>query len=180
MKKLVTIYAKTMTNFERSTRYILSDDEYSDHCSSYSYDEEEDEEEFVLEGVYHDCFPNQWRETHLPGTGPEECTNCAYYGCINSVFIGYCANCAINVYNGTRGRGFIDIGVEYITEETLGFQSVFDTYLFEVELYPPALPFNEEGEENENLTDEDIYGPETGLHDPMWDMPHYENGYNDY
>lgn len=177
-----------MTNFEDSIWALLSDDEGDYDYPTYSYDNEESVwEESGWEGMYHNNFPNQWRETRLPGTGPEECSNCAHFGCINGLFIGYCANCAIHEYNGTRGRGFIEQGVEYITEETLGYQSVFDTYLFEVDLDLPVLPFNEEvnedeyaAEEIENLTDEDIYGPETGSDDPMWAMPHYENGYNDY
>jgi hypothetical protein len=175
-----------MTCFDDSIWSLLSEDEGDEHYSLYEYDEDEGEEEEPRweesrwEGLYHNNFPNQWRETHLPGTGPEECSNCAHFGSVNGLFIGYCANCADYEYNGTRGRGFIDIGVEHITEETLGFQSVFDTYLFEVELDLPVLPFNEEGEENENLTDEDIYGPNTGSDDSMWAMPHYENGYNDY
>lgn len=180
-----------MTCFDDSIWSLLSEDEGDDHYSLYEYDEGEEESRW--EGMYHNNFPNQWRETHLPGTGPEDCSNCAYFGSVNGLFIGYCANCAVYKYNGTRGRGFIDIGVEHITEETLGFQSVFDTYLFEVELDLPVLPFNEDveendsdnaAEENENLepelTNEDIYGPDTGSDDSLWAMPHYENGYNDY
>jgi len=181
-----------MTCFDDSIWSLLSEDEGDEYYSSYEYDDGEEEEEpqweeSRWEGMYHNNFPNQWRDTHLPGTGPEECPNCAYYGSVNGLFVGYCANCAIHEYNGSRGRGFIDIGVEKITEETLGFQSVFDTYLFEVELELPVLTFNEEvsgdedaAEEIENLTDEDIYGPDTGSDDPTWAMPHYENGYNDY
>jgi hypothetical protein len=95
----------------------------------YSYDEE----------LYCGTFPEEWVLDHLPGTGPKECGNCADYGSWNGVFLGYCANCAQYVYNGVRGRGFIDIGKEFPSEEliidadfVLDGPSVFDTYLKDV------------------------------------------------
>uniref|UniRef100_A0A6C0K4B1 Uncharacterized protein n=1 Tax=viral metagenome TaxID=1070528 RepID=A0A6C0K4B1_9ZZZZ len=85
----------------------------------YSYDEE----------LYCGTFPEEWVLDHFPDTGPRECENCAYYGSWNGVFLGYCANCAINAYNGERGHGFIDIGREYDTSCDMDAISVFDTYL---------------------------------------------------
>ena len=66
-------------------------------------------------GIYYH-FPEEWAENHFPGTGPESCHNCAYFGCINKIvllsgeyvenaFVGYCANCAIFSYHGMRGQG---------------------------------------------------------------------------
>jgi hypothetical protein len=98
----------------------------------YSYDEE----------LYCGTFPEEWVLDHSPGTGPKDCGNCSYYGSWNGVFLGYCANCAQYVYNGVRGRGFIDIGKEFPSEEqiladsvtdfVLDGPSVFDTYLKDV------------------------------------------------
>jgi len=85
----------------------------------YSYDEE----------LYCGTFPEEWVLDHLPDTGPKECKNCACYGSWNGVFLGYCINCARYVYNGERGRGFIDIGRE---NADYNGSSVFDTYLKDV------------------------------------------------
>jgi hypothetical protein len=90
----------------------------------YSYNEE----------LYTWSFPKEWAQTHLYGTGPNECANCANFGCWNGVFVGYCANCAIYVYEGRRGRGFIDIGKEYLGDDALEYPSAFDTYLVDVDL----------------------------------------------
>lgn len=88
----------------------------------YSYDGE----------LYCGTFPEEWVENCLEGTGPKECKNCAHYGSWNGVFLGYCANCARNVYNGERGRGFIDIGRENGDNDISDVPSVFDTYLKDI------------------------------------------------
>jgi hypothetical protein len=93
----------------------------------YSYDEE----------LYCGTFPENWVEDCLEGTGPKECGNCAYYGSWNGVFLGYCANCAQFMYNGERGRGFIDIGKECDYNPEVCGPSVFDTYL--KGLYPDEV-----------------------------------------
>ena len=101
---------------------------------------------------------------HEPGTGPEECLNCAYFGCIDDVFIGYCANCAINIYEGSRGRGFIEVGIEYHGDNAMQFPSVFDTYLKDVMLYRV-----------ENEIPEPYDNTDTSAMDC-----HFEGGYNDF
>jgi hypothetical protein len=88
----------------------------------YSYDEE----------LYCGTFPEEWAENHLPGTGPKDCNNCAYFGSWNGVFLGYCANCADYEYNGECGRGFVDCGKENDAEEVQDYSSAFDTYLKDV------------------------------------------------
>jgi hypothetical protein len=88
----------------------------------YTYDEE----------LYTVTFPEDWARSHLPKTGPKNCRNCAFYGSWNGVFIGYCLNCAINKYNGYRGRGFVDLGLE--TCDNVNVKGAFDTYLQGVEL----------------------------------------------
>jgi len=84
---------------------------------------------------YHIQFPEDWALGHLEGTGPGQCENCADYGCVNGVFIGYCANCALFVYNGSRGRGFMGNGVESNDDIALMYASAFDTYLAGVDVY---------------------------------------------
>ena len=85
----------------------------------YSYDDE----------LYAATFPEEWVENHLDGTGPKDCGNCAFYGSWNGVFIGYCCNCAIHDYYGTRGRGFIHQGHELMDDSNQEIPSAFDTYL---------------------------------------------------
>ena len=50
-------------------------------------------------------FPKEWAQNHMEGTGPEQCKNCYWYGSIDGVFMGYCLNCAEDIYNGERGPG---------------------------------------------------------------------------
>lgn len=105
------------------------------------------------EGIYHENFPQEWAVNHEPGTGPEECKNCAYFGCIEDVFIGYCANCAIYVYEGSRGPGFIDVGVEFKDD-------------------------NESIDHNE-INDNDSIEPYDNTETSVFDC-HFEGGYNDF
>ena len=77
-------------------------------------------------------FPREWAENHEPETGPKECENCEYFGKWNGVFIGYCANCAQNIYKGKRGKGFISIGEELNEFDTKGV-SAWQTYLKNIE-----------------------------------------------
>jgi len=75
--------------------------------------------------IYHSKFPGHWKETHIAGTGPEQCDNCNYHGSLGGEFIGYCANCADYQYHGTRGKGFHRNG----KEDTFLAESAFNTYL---------------------------------------------------
>jgi hypothetical protein len=106
--------------------YVDDDEPDDDYYDQYydQYDADWDPQSQPIE--YFAGFPNDWRETQVPGTGPEECLNCADYGCIERMFMGYCVNCAIYVYNGTRGRGFIDVGLE--SDET-DYPSAYDLYI---------------------------------------------------
>jgi len=101
------------------------------------------EYEFIWNGIYHPDFPEEWSESHVDGTGPEMCGNCTEYGCVDklslsdgteleNVFLGYCVNCAIFCYNGSRGRGFTNKGQELSDEDILAmFPSSFNTYLLQ-------------------------------------------------
>lgn len=101
-------------------------------------------EDDVIEGTgvygydfqwYHSSFPREWVFNTKEYTGPSQCGNCEAFGCVNGVCIGYCANCAVYVYEGKRGRGFIDVGVELDNQEGVtNFPSAFETYLSGVNL----------------------------------------------
>jgi hypothetical protein len=146
-----------------------------------AYVSDDDDNEWT--GTYHPSFPNEWTSSHEPGTGPEQCTNCATYGSYDGQFVGYCANCAINVYHGSRGRGFIEEGTELVNDETRQWISVFDTYLHQAEfarflVVPPTVdePDNDEvfvvsDDEDDTL---DFLGQGTVFE------AHYEGGYADF
>ena len=95
--------------------------------------------------LYAGSFPEEWTTNHLPGTGPKDCDNCAFYGSWNGVFTSYCMNCAIHEYNGTRGRGFSSCGEENNeTPSVLLIPSVWDTYLKDVNLHDVGdIDFND-------------------------------------
>ena len=90
----------------------------------YSYDNE----------LYAGTFPEEWLD-HEPRTGPKECKSCKDKGSWNGVFLGYCGNCAIHVYNGTRCKGFISPGVELHNSYNHDYDSAFDLYLYGVNLH---------------------------------------------
>jgi len=69
--------------------YIISDDGYN----------------------YIDTFNPEWQLTQENDlSGPSYCENCRCYGSIlqngKDIFLGYCLNCAIYIYDGLRGPGF--------------------------------------------------------------------------
>ena len=84
--------------------------------------------------LYAGTFPEEWAQDHAPGTGPVECEDCRVRGSWNGVFMLYCANCAINVYNGERGKGAISPGQEIDSRENREYVSAFHTYLCDVDL----------------------------------------------
>ena len=84
--------------------------------------------------LYAGTFPEEWAQDHAPGTGPGECEDCRVRGGWNGVFMLYCANCAIHVYHGERGKGAISPGEEYDGDENREFRSAFKTYLYDVNL----------------------------------------------
>jgi hypothetical protein len=66
---------------------------------------------------YANSFPHEWAMSHFDGTGPEQCGNCYDYGSTDGVFLGYCLNCAIYVYNCERGPG-LGLGATDQEEDT--------------------------------------------------------------
>jgi hypothetical protein len=128
---------------------------------------------------YHEKFPEEWAVNHTQGTGPGQCNNCANYGSINGIFIGYCANCADYIYNGGRCRGFIDNGIEYNEERVSMYQSAFDTYLKDVDIFAIQAV---DGETKEVLNDIDDYeyaDCEDNTEISVMNC-HFEGGYNDF
>ena len=121
-----------MTRFNDSIWSLRDDEEDSYYVEEIIYSGQKYGYDYQW---YYETFPEHWAMCHEEGTGPGQCGNCADYGSINGVFIGYCANCAEYVYNGSRGRGFIDVGVEYEGAEMLEYPSVFDTYLEGVDIW---------------------------------------------
>lgn len=60
---------------------------------------------------YVDTFPREWIEDHVDNqSGPLYCSNCEAFGTIiqdgRIIFLGYCLNCAIYIYDDSRGSGF--------------------------------------------------------------------------
>jgi hypothetical protein len=161
---------------------------------------------YSYEGVvYVGTFPEEWATNHMPDTGPHECGNCFHLGTIRNVFIGYCAECADRGYNGSRGRGFVDVATEdfrTVTDNDALYQSAFDTYLRDINLndiniedahspneavydeayharviYEFLTNFEEPPEENKE-TDFDY--EDDALDMTTLNMCHFEGGYNDW
>jgi hypothetical protein len=109
-------------------------DEVSDSDDEYYDQHEANLKEWAesLPVVYFPGFPVEWRENHAPGTGPDNCLNCIEYGCIERMFMGYCGNCAIHIYNGSRGRGFIGLNENLdrlLETDWLEYPSAYDLYI---------------------------------------------------
>jgi hypothetical protein len=87
--------------------------------------------------IYFGRFPLEWATSHAAGSGPSQCEMCYINGMHSDVFLGYCAECAGEVYGGKRGRGFIASGKESRLKESNENRiilSAFDTYLSGVDL----------------------------------------------
>jgi len=99
--------------------------------------------------IYSQHFPIEWALTPKkvyvaidgvdvmyicgPGTSAIHCMNCAHYGSLHGVFIGYCTNCAID-YELTRGYGFEYYGVESSSERVMYLRGVnLDTVGYNME-----------------------------------------------
>jgi hypothetical protein len=113
-------------------------------------------EHYLYNGFwYYRKFPVEWAVSHLPSTGPKECDNCAYYGTVHdgTIFVGYCLNCATNVYKSTRGPGLPSSSSSQLVDDI------------------PRLLCEE-------VSDDD---DDDGQQQPISILEcHYEGGYNDY
>jgi hypothetical protein len=158
-------------------------------ASYYSYDDK----------FYSIHFPKKWAKDHAEGTGPKMCENCEHHGSWNGVFIGYCANCAPHIYEGTRGRGMIGIGREFNEEHVREYPSmketyfknvnlddVGDTWIFDSRLYLEDLgeSSGDEEEQNETFTidveeDEDYESDEFSI-GPYDDLDGMRRKFEDY
>jgi len=56
---------------------------------------------------YHLCYPMDWAASHSFGCGPKDCKNCADYGSIKGVFVGYCSNCLTTYLDKGLWRGVL-------------------------------------------------------------------------
>ena len=155
-------------------------------ASYYSYDDK----------FYSIHFPKKWAKDHAEGTGPKMCENCEHHGSWNGVFIGYCANCAPHIYQGTRGRGMIGIGQEFNEEHVREYPSmketyfknvnlddVGDTWIFDSRLYLENLGESSEEKQNEIVEeleeDEDYESDEFSI-GPYDDLDGMRSKYEDY
>lgn len=111
---------------------------FRDMGNFYTYDNE----------LYTKQFPKDWvLDMERDATGPKHCRNCAKFGHWRGVFISYCCNCSTD-YSGTRGPGFISVGLECSEENSIfgrgGYMEGFN--LSEV----GDISFNEEDVLDEN------------------------------
>jgi hypothetical protein len=130
----MAIYFDITENIINDTDFIMDPAEEDFEYTEFNIEEPYYHDDIYLyQGAwYHKNFPVLWAMTHEPDSGPSHCANCADFGCVNNVFIGYCANCAEYYYDGERGKGFIDNGIEFDEYETA--VSAFDTYLSGVDI----------------------------------------------
>lgn len=84
---------------------------------------------------YISSFPDSWIFQNINGTGPCQCENCFNYGCIDNIFIGYCANCSEHIYNFERGDGFHSNCAEIILENIGPFSEYIEKEKFNIISY---------------------------------------------
>jgi hypothetical protein len=123
-------------------------DEDQDLEEDYVYDEDEDEvqdqdqdqeepyflgEHYLYDGFwYYYKFPVEWAKNHSSFTGPNQCGNCRDHGSVHdeTVFVGYCLNCAVYEYDGMRGPGMKNSAISNDEPSLLDP----DFYLYQVNL----------------------------------------------
>ena len=89
-----------------SLREIRDENGEMEEDDSWRYEPVQCDGYYMIEQYkYANSFPQEWAMSHFDGTGPECCGNCYDYGSTDGVFLGYCLNCAIYVYNCERGPG---------------------------------------------------------------------------
>ena len=87
---------------------------------------------FINNTKYLNTFPDEWICNNYYGTGPNHCINCKNYGCIDDIFIGYCANCSQYIYNFERGEGFEVYATELILENSYTFCEYIEREKFNI------------------------------------------------
>jgi len=129
----MAIYFDITENMINDTDFVMDPAEEDIEYTEFNIEEPYyHDDKYLYQGAwYHKNFPVIWAMSHEDDTGPSQCANCADYGCVNDIFIGYCANCADYYYDGERGKGFIDNGIEFDEND---FVSAFDTYLKDVDV----------------------------------------------
>uniref|UniRef100_A0A6C0HR66 Uncharacterized protein n=1 Tax=viral metagenome TaxID=1070528 RepID=A0A6C0HR66_9ZZZZ len=118
-------------------------------------------EYYVVAGIKYDChFPQEWATNHkefqqevpfedyILLTGPENCENCAFYGMLRGVFVGYCRNCA-REYNFERGNSFdFDFTQEEMWEKLDYMKNVKINTIGDEEISEPEIKYDFEIKEN--------------------------------
>ena len=58
---------------------------------------------YINDGIkYILYFPEEWFP-HIDNSGPIHCEQCKNTGMVNDIFVFYCSDCLLNVYNNKRG-----------------------------------------------------------------------------
>jgi hypothetical protein len=58
---------------------------------------------YINDGIkYILYFPEEWFP-HIDNSGPIHCDQCKNTGMVNDIFVFYCSECLLNVYNNKRG-----------------------------------------------------------------------------
>ena len=58
---------------------------------------------YINDGIkYILYFPEEWFP-HIDNSGPIHCDQCKKTGMVNDIFLFYCSECLLNVYNNKRG-----------------------------------------------------------------------------
>jgi hypothetical protein len=58
---------------------------------------------YIKDGIkYIIYFPEEWFP-HIDNSGPIKCEQCKMMGMVNDIFVFYCSECLLNVYNNKRG-----------------------------------------------------------------------------
>ena len=58
---------------------------------------------YIKDGIkYILYFPEEWFP-HIDNSGPIHCEQCKNTGMVNDIFVFYCSECLLNVYNNKRG-----------------------------------------------------------------------------
>jgi hypothetical protein len=58
---------------------------------------------YIKDGIkYILHFPEEWFP-HIDNSGPIHCEQCKNTGMVNDIFVFYCSDCLLNVYNNKRG-----------------------------------------------------------------------------
>jgi hypothetical protein len=109
---------------------------------------------YIIDGCKYDIhFPLEWALTMGGCSGPKYCENCEHFGSINGVFVGYCGNCGMYIYDSNRSHinqaiGYTSEGKFYTSEEQLWIELP----------YMKGIPITQIGDnDQEHITFDDFH-----------------------